>query len=66
MNLIELTMKCWEGTREHLITLEVEGDGIEEEDLIFRVSVKNLRTQKIRRAECVISKLEIEDDLLDE
>ena len=59
-------MKCWEGNREHLFTLEVAGNGIEEEDLIFRVSVKNLRTQEIRRAECVISKLEIEDDLLEE
>jgi hypothetical protein len=54
MNLVEMSLKLWEGSREHLITFEVEGEGIEDEDVTFRVSIKNLQTGQVRRSQCVI------------
>jgi hypothetical protein len=54
MNLVEMSLKVWEGTREHLITFEIEGDGIEDEDVTFRISIKNLKTGQVRRSQYVI------------
>jgi hypothetical protein len=54
MNLVEMSLKVWEGSRGHLITFEIEGEGIEEEEVTFRVSIKNLKTDQVRRSQCVV------------
>lgn len=38
-----------------LITFEIEGDGIEDEDVTFRISIKNLKTGQLRRSQCAIT-----------
>jgi hypothetical protein len=53
-NLVEMSLKVWEGSREHLITFEIEGEGIEDGEATFRVSIKNLKTDQVHRAQCVV------------
>jgi hypothetical protein len=54
VNLVEMSLKVWEGSRQHLIMFEVEGEGIEDEDVTFCVSIKNLHTGQVRRSQCVV------------
>jgi hypothetical protein len=66
MNLVEMSSKLSGGSREHLITFEVEGERIEDEDVTFRVSIKNLQTGVVRRSQYVIQPCREDSDDCDD